>query len=125
MNELNATSHSTAQAQVLVVDDIEANRKILLYQLEEQGHAVAMAQNGIEALEKMQGQSFDLVLLDIMMPVMDGYAVLERLKSDKELQHIPVVVISALGDMDSVVRCIEMGAEDYVIKPFDATLLEA
>ncbi|MEO6907233.1 MAG: hybrid sensor histidine kinase/response regulator [Abditibacteriaceae bacterium] len=125
MNELNATSHSTAQAQVLVVDDIEANRKILLYELEEQGHAVAMARNGIEALEKMQSQSFDLVLLDIMMPEMDGYAVLEHLKSDKVLQHVPVVVISALGDMGSVVRCIEMGAEDYVMKPFDATLLKA
>ncbi|MEO6906764.1 MAG: hybrid sensor histidine kinase/response regulator [Abditibacteriaceae bacterium] len=125
MNELNATSHSTAQAQVLVVDDIEANRKVLFYRLEEQGHAVVMARNGIEALEKMQSQSFDLVLLDIMMPEMDGYAVLERLKSDKVLQHVPVVVISALDEMDSVVRCIEMGAEDYLSKPFNPALLKA
>ena len=122
MNKLEATS---ATAQVLIVDDINANRQLLSYRLIEQGHAVSMAQNGIEALEAMQKQEFDLVLLDIMMPEMDGYEVLQRLHDDKKLRLIPVVVISAVDEMDSVVRCIEMGAEDYLIKPFNSTLLKA
>jgi DNA-binding response OmpR family regulator len=73
----------------------------------------------------MQEQAFDLVLLDIMMPEMNGYQVLEHLKADDSLRHIPVIMISALDDMESVVRCIELGAEDYLFKPFNPTLLKA
>lgn len=125
MSELKFTSQPPSQRQVLVVDDIEANRKLLTYRLEEQGHIVTTANNGIEALEAVRQQAFDLILLDIMMPKMDGYAVLQRLKADNTLRHIPVVVISALDEMDSMVGCIEMGAEDYLIKPFNPVLLKA
>src|SRR5580700_475091 len=84
-----------------------------------------MATNGCEAMEAVRARAFDLVLLDIMMPEMDGYAVLQHLKADEGLRHIPVIMISALDESDSVVRCIEMGAEDYLPKPFEPTLLKA
>ncbi|PYJ65303.1 MAG: adenylate/guanylate cyclase domain-containing response regulator, partial [Verrucomicrobia bacterium] len=83
------------------------------------------AENGCEALEMIKEQPFDLVLLDIMMPEMDGYQVLRQLKSDPTLREIPVIVLSALGEIESVVKCIEMGAEDYLPKPFDPVLLRA
>ena len=114
-----------AQGFVLVVDDIEANRDVLTRRLERQGYAVATADNGRQALEKLRAATFDLVLLDIMMPEMDGYEVLQRLKADPALRPIPVIMISALNELDSVVRCIEMGAEDYLPKPFNPTLLKA
>ena len=114
-----------AQGSLLVVDDIEANRVLLSSRLERQGYVVATAENGREALEKLRTSPFDLVLLDIMMPVMDGYEVLQRLKADASLRHIPVIMISALNELDSVVRCIEMGAEDYLGKPFNPILLKA
>ncbi len=114
-----------SQAVILVVDDIKANRIVLSRRLEKQGYGVAMAENGKEALEAMRTQAFDLVLLDIMMPEMDGYEVLQRLKADPSLLHIPVIMISALDDLESVVRCIEMGAEDYLPKTFEPTLLKA
>ena len=110
---------------VLVVDDNEMNRDVLSRHLERQGHTVAVAENGRQALEMVSAQSFDLVLLDIMMPEMNGYQVLQRLKSDGTWRDIPVIMISALEDIDSVVRCIEMGAEDYLPKPFDPVLLRA
>ncbi len=119
-----ATSVS-AQGFVLVVDDIEANREVLSRRLERQGYAVATAENGRHALERLSANTFDLVLLDIMMPEMDGYEVLQRLKADETLRHIPVIMISALSELDSVVRCIELGAEDYLPKPFNPTLLKA
>src|SRR5204863_9247473 len=78
-----------------------------------------------EALELLRSKKFDLMLLDIMMPEMNGYEVLEHLKADAELRHLPVIMISAVGEVESVVRCIELGAEDYLPKPFDATLLRA
>src|SRR5580700_1741144 len=84
-----------------------------------------MATNGREAMEAVRTRTFDLVLLDIMMPEMDGYAVLQNLKADEALRPIPVIMISALDELDSVVRCIEMGAEDYLPKPFDPILLKA
>lgn len=115
----------TAQGHVLVVDDIEANRDVLSRRLERQGYAVARAENGRQALDKLHAETFDLVLLDIMMPEMDGYEVLQRLKADEALRHIPVIMISALNELDSVVRCIELGAEDYLPKPFNPTLLKA
>jgi len=115
----------TAQGLVLVVDDAEANRDVLSRQLARQGYAVATAENGRQALERLRAENFELVLLDIMMPEMDGYEVLRLLRADKALRHVPVIMISALNELDSVVRCIEMGAEDYLPKPFEPTLLKA
>lgn len=112
-------------ATVLVVDDNEVNRDVLARRLQRQGHRVVMAENGRQALESMQTRPFDLVLLDIMMPEMNGYQVLEHMKVDATLRHVPVIVISALDEMDSVVRCIELGAEDYLTKPFNRVLLQA
>lgn len=116
---------SPAHGFVLVVDDIESNRDVLSRRLQRQGYSVATAENGREAFDKLRADTFDLVLLDIMMPEMDGYEVLRRLKADEALRHIPVIMISALDELDSVVRCIGMGAEDYLPKPFNPTLLKA
>jgi adenylate cyclase len=113
------------QGPILVVDDNRLNRMRLSHSLKQQGHIVALAENGQQALEMMQVQSFDLVLLDILMPEMDGYQVLEHMKNDVSLRDIPVIVISAIDEMQSAVRCIEMGAEDYLPKPFDPVLLRA
>lgn len=110
---------------ILVVDDNRMNRLKLSHGLEQQGHTIALAENGQQALEMLQASSFDVVLLDIIMPEMDGHQVLEKMKSDSMLRDIPVIVISALDEMDSVVRCIEMGAEDYLPKPFNPVLLKA
>jgi signal transduction histidine kinase len=110
---------------LLVVDDQSTNRDVLSRRLKHQGHTVVTANNGSDALEAMRERPFDLVLLDIMMPDMDGYEVLRRIKSDASLQHIPVVMISAIDELQSVVRCIAAGAEDYLGKPFDPTLLRA
>ncbi len=120
-----ADSVSANQGHLLVVDDNEMNRDLLSRHLERQGHAVAVAENGCQALEMIKKHSFDLVLLDIMMPEMNGYQVLQRLKADNTWRDIPVIMISALDEIDSVVRCIEMGAEDYLPKPFDPVLLKA
>jgi signal transduction histidine kinase len=111
--------------QILVVDDNRMNRIKLSRSLEQQGHSVGLAENGQQALDTLQTESFDVVLLDILMPGMDGYQVLERIKNDPELRDIPVIVISALDEIDSAVRCIEMGAEDYLPKPFNPVLLRA
>jgi sigma-B regulation protein RsbU (phosphoserine phosphatase) len=116
---------SAQQGCVLVVDDVENNRDVLSRRLERQGYVVATAVDGRQALEKLRAETFDLVLLDIMMPEMDGYEVLQRLKADEQLRHIPVIMISALSELDSVVRCIGMGAEDYLPKPFNPVLLKA
>ena len=113
------------QGSVLVVDDDKFNRDLLSRQLERQGHVVTTARNGRQALELMQAQQFDLVLLDIMMPEMNGYQVLEHLKADAVLRRIPVIVITAVSDLDSVVRCVRLGAEDYLFKPFNQVLLKA
>ena len=113
------------QSLVLVVDDNEMNRDLLSRRLAKQGHAIVVAEDGLEALKTLRQQPFDLVLLDVMMPGMNGYQVLEHIKSDAALRHIPVIMISALDDIDSVVRCIELGAEDYLFKPFNPTLLKA
>ena len=113
------------QGPILVVDDNRLNRMRLAHSLKQQGHIVALAENGQQALEMMRARSFDLVLLDILMPEMDGYQVLEHMKNDVSLRDIPVIVISAIDEMQSAVRCIEMGAEDYLPKPFDPVLLRA
>jgi class 3 adenylate cyclase len=114
-----------APAQILVVDDIFANRDLIARRVEKEGHVVTMAENGREAMEKLRQKPFDLVLLDIQMPEMNGYQVLEQAKADPALRHIPVVVISAVNEIDSVARCIQLGAEDYLFKPFNAVLLKA
>ena len=110
---------------LLVVDDNETNRNLLSRLLKRQGYTVTVAENGRRALDLIEAQEFDLVLLDIMMPEMNGYQVLEYLKTDAHLRHIPVITISALDEIESVVRCIEMGAEDYLTKPFNSVLLRA
>lgn len=111
--------------KLLVVDDNQANREILARRLQHQGHHVATAEDGVRALEMVAGEPFDLVLLDILMPGLDGYEVLARMKGDEALRHVPVIMISALDELESVVRCIEMGAEDYLPKPFNPVLLKA
>lgn len=110
---------------MLVVDDNRMNRLKLSRLLEQQGHTVALAENGQQAMEMIRAHSFDLVVLDIVMPKMNGYQVLEGMKRCSALRDIPVIVISALDEMESAVRCIEMGAEDYLPKPFDPVLLKA
>jgi len=111
---------------LLVVDDNDDNRYTLTRRLRRQGYDnLTEAADGREALDRIAGQPFDLVLLDVMMPEMNGYEVLERLKADVATRDIPVIMISALDDLDSVVRCIELGAEDYLPKPFNPTLLKA
>ena len=117
--------HLVAPGVLLVVDDDSTNRDVLSRRLRKQGHTVLTAISGPAALELMRSKPFDLVLLDIMMPGMDGYEVLAAMKSDAALQLIPVIMISALSEVQSVVRCIEAGAEDYLSKPFDAILLKA
>jgi signal transduction histidine kinase len=112
-----------ANSRILIVDDNEMNREVLLRRLRD--YHTEIARDGREALEKVRAQPFDLVLLDIMMPAVDGYEVLRQMKSDDALKNIPVIMISALSEIGSVVRCIEMGAEDYLPKPFSPTLLRA
>ena len=113
------------QHSILVVEDNEMISEPLILLLELQGYMVALAENGRIAMEKVHEQAFDLILLDIMMPEVNGYDVLRYLKKDADLRHIPVVMLSALDDMQSVVQCIKLGAEDYLFKPFDRTLLKA
>ena len=110
---------------ILVVDDAEINRMMLQGLIESLGYDSVSAENGAEALEIIRSNTPDLVLLDIVMPVMDGYEVLKSLKTDSDFRNIPVIVVSSLDEMKSMVRCVELGAEDYLAKPFDATLLRA
>jgi adenylate cyclase len=116
---------SPTGASALVVDDDAMNRMVLQRSLEREGHAVRVAANGRAALELLRSEPFDIVLLDVLMPEMDGLELLELIQSDDELRATPVIMISALEDMASVVRCIELGAEDYLPKPFDPVLLRA
>jgi serine phosphatase RsbU (regulator of sigma subunit) len=115
----------TVQPRILVVDDIPDNRELLCRLLSRQGHAAAIAANGKEALECLAKEKFDCVLLDIMMPVMGGIETLSRLKADEVMRHIPVIVVSAIDDVDNVVKCIELGAEDYLFKPVNKVILNA
>lgn len=111
--------------KVLIVDDEPFNVDYLEQELEDLNYETVSASNGQEAMEKVKTESPDLVLLDIMMPVLDGFAVLAHLKSDPKLRDIPVIVISAMNDLQSVVKGIEQGAEDYLPKPFEPVLLHA
>lgn len=130
MTEGNAVADSNAvtdvtgrKGRVLVVDDDRTNRMMLTYRLEMAGLETATSENGLEALQMLRESDFDVVLLDILMPGMDGYATLDLMKHDQQLSRTPVIMMSAVGDLDSVVRCLEMGAEDYLPKPLDHLLL--
>jgi phosphoserine phosphatase RsbU/P len=113
-------------SSILVVDDVPENRDLLVRRLKRLGiDKIEQAANGIEALHAIKSRSFDLVLLDIMMPELDGFGVLERLKTEGGAGDLPIVVISALNEIEPVARCIELGAEDFIFKPFNPTLLRA
>jgi adenylate cyclase len=116
---------TNAGARVLVVDDDPVNRALLLHSLEREGYRHATAENGRQALELLRAEPFDVVLLDVVMPELDGYDVLATIEADPGLRRIPVIMISALEDLESVTRCIEMGADDYLPKPFNPVLLRA
>ena len=109
---------------VMVVDDNEMNRDMLSRRLERTGYNVLVASNGKEALDLLSAGSVDLVLLDIMMPQMNGYEVLEHLKSDSDLKHIPVIMTTALDESDRIQKCMALGAADYLTKPFNPVQLK-
>lgn len=116
---------STPAGSFLVVDDNRVNRLLLGRALEQLGHSVAFAENGRQAIEALRRRPVDLVLLDIEMPEMDGYQTLAALADDAQLRDIPVVMMSSVEEVDSVARCIELGAEDYLFKPVNPVLLKA
>jgi len=113
------------KAKVLIVDDEPFNVDVLLQELEELDYELITASNGKEALEKIKSQLPDLILLDLMMPVLDGFAVLSEIKMDNELRDIPVIIVSAASDSKSIVKGIKQGADDYVTKPIDAEHLKS
>jgi adenylate cyclase len=115
----------TARGSLLVIDDDPVVRSMLSRSLEEGGHQVATAKDGREGLDMARAEAFDVILLDVLMPGLDGYEVLEELRKDRTLRHIPVVMITALDDIESAVRCIELGADDYLPKPIDPVVLGA
>jgi len=112
-------------ARLLVIDDNLVNRMVLSRSLAQQGHIVETAENGKEGLDKIRTQEFDLVLLDIEMPIMDGFQVLEACLNDIDLRQIPIIMTSAMEELDAVVKCVELGAEDYLTKPVNPILLKA
>jgi class 3 adenylate cyclase len=111
--------------RLLVVDDNRVNRILLARSLEQEGHQVETAENGKDGLEMLRSKPFDLVLLDIEMPEMDGYQVLEACLNDIDLRNVPIIMTSSMDELDSVVKCIELGAEDYLNKPVNPVLLRA
>jgi class 3 adenylate cyclase len=116
---------ASLQGRVLVVDDLAANRTVLATRLLHLGLTVEVASDGRDALRKLAAERFDLVFLDVMMPVMNGFETLRCIKVDPGLRDIPVLMISAFGEIASVVRCLELGAEDYLPKPFEPAVLQA
>src|ERR1700736_4719678 len=112
-------------ARLLIVDDNKVNRLLLSRSVELLGHRCALAENGRVALDKLRKEPFDLLLLDIEMPELDGLAVLEQLKADLKLRDVPVIVTSSIEGLDNIIRCIELGAEDYLPKPVNQVLLKA
>jgi len=112
-------------ASVLVVDDTRTNRLKMSLAVTSLGHTVVTAENGLDAIEKLKEQTFDLILLDIEMPGLDGYGVLTYLNSQAELRDLPVIVISAADEMDNIVRAIELGAQDFLPKDFEKVLFKA
>src|SRR2546429_1493013 len=120
-----APAPNTETGNILGVDDNAANREMLSRRLTRAGHRVQVVANGPDALTLLRQQPIHLVLLDVLMPQTSGHAGMQRLTAEEALREIPVLMISALDEMDSVVRCIELGAEDYLPKPFDPVLLRA
>ena len=116
---------ASQQYSLLVVDDNEMNRDMLSRRLERQGYRVTVAVDGLQALEIMDHGDFDLVLLDIMLPIMNGYQVLEHLKADESLSRIPVIITTSLDEADGKARCMELGADDYLTKPFNPVTLKS
>jgi class 3 adenylate cyclase len=116
---------SSEPGNLLIVDDNKMNRLLLARSLEHQGHRVVHADSGRLALELLRSLPFDLVLLDVLMPEMDGYQVLEQMRGDPHLKELPVIMVSAVDELDSVVKCIELGADDYLTKPINPVLLKA
>ena len=124
--ETEAPIHQpVSTASLLIVDDNSMNRIMLSRYTTRLGYQSTLVENGRQALEKLQNESFDLVLLDVQMPEMDGYQVLEQMKVHPYLREIPVIMISAVDELESTVRCIELGAQDYLPKPFNPVLLRA
>ena len=115
----------SAPAQILVADDVEMNRDLLARRVRRLGHEVTVAEDGRQALELLKTRDFDVLLLDIMMPNMNGYEVLEAMALDARLRRVPVIMISAVDDKESIARCIGLGADDYLPKPFDPVILQA
>ena len=113
------------EGRILVVDDEMLNRTLLSTNLSESGYTVEIAEDGQQALQLLHAREFDAVLLDLIMPRMDGYQMLAEMRGDAQLRRMPVIVISSMDDMESMVRCIEMGATDYLTKPFNPVLLHA
>src|SRR5207302_1044106 len=107
-------------ARLLVVDDDESSRRSLSRLLTHLGYEVVVAANGREALDITGGQALDLILSDIKMPELDGFALLERLKQNDATRHVPVIMVSGLDDLESVVQCIEQGTEDHITKPYES-----
>lgn len=122
---MTATDIDRSAARILVVDDVEVNRDLLMRRLQRLGHTVGLAENGQEAVDSANAESWDLILLDVMMPVLDGIGALSALKANEQTRHIPVIMVSANTEIESVVKCIELGADDYLPKPFDPVLLRA
>lgn len=121
----HTTRLSAHPSRLLVADDSEMSRDLLSRRLRRQGHEVSLADNGRAALDMVSHQRFDLVLLDTVMPEVNGFDVLARLKADETLRHVPVIMLSAFDDVDSVVKCLQLGADDYLPKPCDPMVLRA
>ena len=118
-------SFPAGSCEVLVVDDVATVRLVLSRYVTELGHVATPAANGREALGLLRSGPFDMILLDVMMPEMDGFAVLEQVKQDQNLREVPVVMISGVDELENAIRCIEAGADDYLTKPFEPALLRA
>ncbi|MBC7368375.1 MAG: response regulator [Undibacterium sp.] len=122
---LGVEKSQLATGRILVVDDDAMNREMLSRRLQKMGYKIREAENGNRALDELKQRPFDLVLLDIIMPELDGFRTLEFMKTDPMLRHVPVIMLTALDEVESTVRCIEAGAEDYVPKPFNPVILRA
>ncbi len=125
MTKAKPESPTHRTATILIVDDIETNLNLLYVLVDALGHLPVLAKTGKDALSLLQKYQPDLVLLDILMPDMDGYQILSKIRQSTQFRRVPVVVISAITEMDSIVKCIQLGADDYLTKPFNKTILEA
>jgi len=111
--------------RVLLVDDSELNRNLIGRRILEQGHDLTVSADGSEALQMLAEGTFDVVVLDVVMPGMDGYEVLTRIRSDARFRDVPVIILTAMEDNETLVRCLELGADDYLPKGFPKQLLRA